>query len=41
MNELYNIENWDRDKLSELQNNTLSLAKFDGTEKIVNQLKNI
>ena len=30
-----------REKLSELQNNTLSLAKFDGTEKILEQLKQI
>lgn len=31
----------DKDKLNELQKNSLSLAKFDGTEKIVEQLKNI
>ena len=31
----------DKDKLNELQKNSLSLAKFDGTEKIVVQLKNI
>lgn len=31
----------DRNKLSELQRNSLALAKFDGTEKIVEQLKEI
>ena len=31
----------DRNKLSELQRNSLALAKFDGTEKIVEQLKDI
>lgn len=29
----------DKDKLNELQKNSLSLAKFDGTEKIVEQLR--
>lgn len=31
----------DSDKLAELQRNSLALAKFDGTEKIVEQLKEI
>lgn len=31
----------DSDKLAELQKNSLSLAKFDGTEKIVEQLKEV
>ena len=31
----------DRNKLSELQRNSLALAKFDGTEKIIEQLKDI
>ncbi|MFQ8626615.1 MAG: glycosyltransferase [Candidatus Gastranaerophilaceae bacterium] len=31
----------DSDKLAELQKSSLSLAKFDGTEKIVEQLKEV
>ena len=32
---------YDKDRLRELQKNSLSLAKFDGTEKIVEQLREI
>ena len=31
----------DKSRLEELQKNSLALAKFDGTEKIVEQLKEI
>ena len=31
----------DKNKLEAFQKNAFSLAKFDGTEKIVQQLKNI
>lgn len=31
----------DKSRLVELQRNSLALAKFDGTEKIIEQLKEI